>query len=379
MTSRSDTTIDRIETWLCSVILDKPVTLGQLVISHRDFVVVRMRTSGGAEGVAYSLTRGAPLDVVLADVVAPRLLGREALDTAARHEEMRRGVVTLGAVGLVGRAISLADICLWDLKGRASGMPVWRLLGGYRDQAPVGLVAPYAGPDEADETYADRVAELALRGYASIKLYPAADPAAMAHRLAAIRERAGDETGLVIDMAWSFRTAAEAIRSVRMWEPFDLAWVEDPFPSEEWRAMRALADAVSTPIAAGDEVSVPGTMERLITERAVDLVRLDATSIGGFTGFAALRQAAADAGYVVSTHAYGEIHRHCSYAWPNVTPIELFPPGSPTWGASHLLAAELDLPLGDDTLPAPTEPGLDLALDWDAVQAMAARHTVVQR
>lgn len=141
--------------------------------------------------------------------------------------------------------------------------------------------------------------------------------------------------------------------------------------------MRALTEAVATPIAAGDEVSVPGTMERLIDERALDVVRLDATSIGGFTGFAALREQAGRAGFVVSTHAYGEIHRHCAYGWPGVTPVELFPPASPTWGTSRFLTHELDLETGQHELAAPDEPGLGLPVDWEAVSTLASRHTSV--
>ena len=162
----SDTDIQQLETWYCRIPLETPIVLGDMVIAHRDFVIVRLRSAGGAEGVAYSLTRGAPLDLVLSELIGPRLMGRDALDTARRHEELTRGAVMLGAVGLVGRAISLVDIALWDLKGRLAGLPVWRLLGGYRQSAPVLLVAPYAGADETDDAYAERLAPLASRGYA---------------------------------------------------------------------------------------------------------------------------------------------------------------------------------------------------------------------
>jgi L-alanine-DL-glutamate epimerase-like enolase superfamily enzyme len=372
----SDTDIQQLETWYCRIPLETPIVLGDMVISHRDFVVVRLRTRSGAEGVAYSLTRGAPLDLVLSELIGPRLLGRDALDTAGRHEELTRGVVMLGAVGLVGRAISLVDIALWDLKGRLAGLPVWRLLGGYRQSAPVLLVAPYAGADESDDAYAERLAPFASRGYATIKLYPMTDPEAMRQRLTVIRQHLGTGIGLVVDMAWSFRSAADAIAAVRMWEGFDLTWVEDPFPPDEWRSIRALSDAVATPIAVGDEVSVRATTERLIDERAVDVLRLDATSIGGFTGFDSLRDQAVRAGYVVSPHAYAEIHQHCVFGWPGVEPVEIFLPGSPTWGASRFLSHELDLSDGSRELAAPTEPGLRLQIDWKAVEALSSRHTI---
>ena len=377
MTARSDTTIERVETWYIRVPLATPIVLGSLRILQRDFVVVRVRTAGGVDGVAYSLTRGAPLDSVLADVVAPGLLGKDALATAARTDEMTRAVAHLGPVGLVGRAISLLEIALWDIKGQVAGLPVHRLLGGARESVPVMVVAPYAAPDEDDVAYAARLVPHAERGYCAMKLYPLADPAAMARRLAAVRAAVGPDIGLVVDCGWMFRTPAEAIAAVRQWEDFDLTWVEDPFPSWEPRSMKALTDAVRTPVAAGDEVSVPSVMETLIHDRAVDVVRLDATSMGGFAGFGRLAAQAHAAGFQSSHHAYGEIQQHCVFAWPGVTPVEVFVPGSPTWGTSRFMTHDLDLPPGATELPAPTAPGVGLAMDWVAVSALAMRHLEV--
>jgi len=371
--------IERVEALHLRIPLETPIVLGELVIAHRDFVIVRVRTSDGVEGVAYSLSRGAPVDLVVTDQLAPLLVGRDPLDIPRRIEELTRAMVALGPVGIVQRAISLLEICLWDIKGQVAGLPVWRLLGGYRDAAEVLLVAPYAGPDEADEDYAARLGGLAARGYTALKLYPLADPAAMARRLAALRDLLGGDIGLIVDMAWSWRSSRQAIDAVRGWEGYDLAWVEDPFPSSDWRAMRELSDAVRTPIAAGDEVTVRETMEALIEERAVDLVRLDATTIGGLSAFAAVRESAARARLAISPHAYPEIHRHCVFAWPDVGPVEIFPPRSPTWGTYRFLPEEPDLPATGGLLAAPMEPGLGLRIDWAAARSLATRTTSASR
>jgi len=374
-----DTCIDEVEAWRLRIPLATPIVLGGMAIAHREFVVIRVRTAGGLEGAAYSLTRDAPLDLVLTEYLGPRLLGQDALDTERVHEKLVRDSVSLGAVGLVGRGLSLLDICLWDIKGRAAGMPVWRLLGGHASTAPVAIVAPYADGQEDGAAYAERLAGLATRGYSKIKLYPLSDPDAMRRRLAAVRARVGPDVGLVVDMAWSFRSVPDAIAAVRSWEEARLDWVEDPFPADDWRAIRALSEAVETPIAAGDEVSVVATMERLIAERAVDILRLDATSIGGFTSFASIRGAASRAGLVISPHAYGEIHRHCVHAWPGVSPVEVFPPASPNWGTSRFMTADLDVADGRAEVDAPVEPGLGWSIDWDLVEALSDRHSSATR
>jgi L-alanine-DL-glutamate epimerase-like enolase superfamily enzyme len=375
MVGERDSLIESVETWYARVPLVEPIVLGAIVIPHRDFVVVRLRTAGGLEGVAYSLTRGAPIDLAVSDLLASRLIGRDALESDLRHEELSRSVVMLGAVGVVGRAVSLVDVCVWDIKAKAAGLPLWQLLGGYRSSTPVVLVAPYAGRDEGDLAYAERLLTLSSRGYEALKLYPLADPGAQARRLTAIRRVLGGDIGLMVDMAWSWRTPSEAIAAVRSWESFGLAWVEDPFPPEEWRSIRALARAVETPIAAGDEVSVEGTVERLIGRRAIDVLRMDVTSIGGFTRFAALRETARAGGYRISTHAYPEIHRHCVFAWRDVLPVEIFPPGSRTWGTSRFLRSDLDLDPDGSIMSAPREPGLGLDVDWEALEGITLRRT----
>ncbi len=285
-----ETRIDGVDAWRLRIPLATPIVLGHMVIAHREFVVVRVRTAGGLEGFAYSLTRDAPLDLVLTEYLGPRLVGQDALDTERIHEELVRGAVSLGAVGLVGRGISLLDICLWDIKGRAAGMPVWRLLGGHAATAPVGLVAPYAGGDEHEDAYAERLASLAARGYDNLKLYPLSDPDAMRRRLAAIRERVGPDIGLVVDMAWSIRSVPDAVAAVRSWEEFRLDWVGGSVPRGTTGAPSVRwSEAVETPIRRRRRVSVAATNGAPDRRAAVDIVRLDATSLGGFTSFATIR------------------------------------------------------------------------------------------
>lgn len=366
--------IDGVEVVLCRVPLETPVDLGIITVAHRDFVLIRVRTADGVEGVAYALTRGAPTDLVISDLLAPVLMGKDALAIDDRLDDMRRAMVTLGSVGIVGRAISLLEVCLWDIKAKTAGEPVWKALGGSGEPAEVLLVAPYSSPTETHDAYAERLAPLAAQRYALIKLYPLSDAEAMAERLAALRRILGDEVRLAIDMAWLWRTSEESIAAVRRWQEYDLTWVEDPHMADDWQTIKALTDAVSTPIAVGDEVSVRAVSEALVREHAVDVLRLDATTIGGLTVFSEVHELARSNGLRTAPHAYGEIHRHVVHAWPDVGPVEVFPPRSPTWGVSTFLE-ELVLPDGEARIEAPTEPGLGLHIDWDAAGAIALRTT----
>ena len=111
-------------------------------IRSREYVVVRESlTTSGLEGVAWSLTRGAPMAQVIDSLVAPLAVGQDAFAIPALLERFEQQLSLLGTDGLVQRAISLLDIALWgDIRGKAFGAPVWRLLGGYRTVAPTLLV-----------------------------------------------------------------------------------------------------------------------------------------------------------------------------------------------------------------------------------------------
>jgi L-alanine-DL-glutamate epimerase-like enolase superfamily enzyme len=136
-----------------------------------------------------------------------------------------------------------------------------------------------------------------------------------------------------------------------------------------------LSRALRTPIAAGDEVTQETTITRLVESRAVDVLRLDATTVGGVSEFAALRARASRAGYTVSPHAYPEIHRHLVFAWQGVEPIEVFEARSPTWGVHHFLGPSIDLKAGKTMVEAPTDPGLGIEVDWAALKSLAVRST----
>jgi len=112
--------IAAVEAWLCSVPLSAPLVLGDVRITARDYVVARVTTGDGATGCAFGLARGAPLDLLVADVLGPGLVGAPA-SVAAVNDRIDRALVILSREGLGQRAASLVDLCAWDLAGRAAG------------------------------------------------------------------------------------------------------------------------------------------------------------------------------------------------------------------------------------------------------------------
>src|SRR4051794_38472446 len=189
----TDHRIDSIEAWACSIPMEHPLSFGAYTIDSREYVVIRLRTDSGLIADAYGLSRRAPVDVAVLDLVAPAVLGKDATDIAARLADVDSATRALHGDGTLTRAISLLDIALWDVKAQLAQLPLWRLLGGAERDVPVYLVEGYALPDEDDSAFADRLAARVDEGYLGIKIEAASypDPAAITRRLRAVRAAVG--------------------------------------------------------------------------------------------------------------------------------------------------------------------------------------------
>jgi L-alanine-DL-glutamate epimerase-like enolase superfamily enzyme len=327
--------------------------------------------------VAYALTRGAPIDLVVNDVLAPLIVGEDALDIPRLMERCSRVMVPLGNFGLIQRGLSLLDIALWDIKAKLAGLPLWRLLGGSRPEVPIMAVEGYPLPGEDAEGFGRRVAARAGEGYTAIKIANLPDPAEMAERLKAVRAHAGAEIGLVVDIVWAWRDVRSGLRAAWLWEPYALKWIEDPFPPQQVENMARLREASPTVIAAGDEVSSRANVDQILAEHAVDVLRLDATTIGGVTAFSEVRAQASAAGYQVSPHVYPEIHQHFAFAWPGIEPIEMFPrDGAFDFVDRFVGPASLTF-AAPGRLGPPQAPGLGMEIDWQVVEKATSRRSRV--
>ncbi len=369
--------ISRVDIWKCVFALPEPFRLGRHVIAQRDYTVLRIETAGGVEGLAFALARGAPVDVVLAEMVAPRALGRDVSRTAALAASCAGELVHHAPEGLLQRALSLLDIAAWDVKGRVAGLPVWSLLGGDRPSAPVMLVEGYPMAGEGDEGFAERLARRAAEGYPALKIANSGDPAELMRRLRLTRALAGDDVALTVDIDHGWTDLREGVAQARSWSDLGLAWVEDPIHGHETDRLHRLHEAIDVPLGVGDEVTNARTLHTLLDRRSVDVLRLDLTCCGGFTGFAPLYHHARRRGVAISTHVYPELHRHVVFAHPGCGPLEMFEDGS-RWDTSSRFVRTPGLRLAEETgtlvIDAPSAPGLGLEVDWPAVRAHAVRH-----
>jgi len=206
---------------------------------------------------------------------------------------LRRVTWTGGAVTL--SAISAIDLALWDIKGKALGVPVYELMGGkVRDRVPLyangWLTAELGGAQSEAAWYAECARAVVERGYRCLKLYPFNGPQVITpERIArgvdlvrAVRDAVGPGIEIAVDVrrrlnAWSARRVAQKL------EPLDIAWLEEPILFDNADAMAAFARSVRVPVATGEELYTRWEFRALLEQNAVGIIQPDICHAGGLS------------------------------------------------------------------------------------------------
>lgn len=303
------TTIARIDTATAVLPLPAPLHLGAMTVTRREYSAVRATADDGLTGVAYCLSREAPMAEIVDRLVAVHAVGADADDPAATWERMLRGSAIVGRVGLVRRAIGLVDIALWDIAARRAGLPLWTLLGTGDGSRESMLVAAYPSADRTPREVADEVLAQA-DGWTNVKISRIPDPAYMRDLLAMLNAELPDATGLIVDVGFGWPDADTALTEIAQWGDPRLAWLEDPLLPEDAEGVARIRRESRLPVSVGDEVTDPAVLRALVEVGGVDVLRLDVVAIGGVTPAREMIAWAAERGVPVSGHVYPEVTAH---------------------------------------------------------------------
>lgn len=360
-------TIERIETIPIRVPLDTVYRGSHYKMTHRSTVITRVHTAEGIVGEAYVGDEDHALqeirDIVDTEI-APAVLGQDAYATERVWElgqPVTRDILRDRRTSLV--ALAGVDTAVWDAVGKALGVPLWKLWGGYRSSIPVISIGGYYRPD-AD--IAREVGELRDKGFAGMKfkiggLTPAEDADRVRQALAA----AGDDFKIAVDanQGWS---AAQAIEFSRIIGPERLLWFEEPCHWEyDRRAMRDVRLASGVAVCAGQSEWSAAACRELMELGAIDFCNFDSSWSGGPTEW---RRAAATAhtyGVRMAHHEEPQVAAHLLASIPHGTYLEFFAAErDPIW--HNLIANRPALEGGQLTLS--DAPGLGWELDEDYIQ-----------
>ena len=267
-----------IETWLTRTPFDmgaKPVTFGGMGWQAMNTLWLRVATDDGREGWGEGFGHAgvAATRAVIDTQLAPAVLGQDARDIAGLRRRVSQGFHLFGGNGAHVYALSALDIALWDLAGKAAGLPLWRLWGG----APTEGLTSYASLLRygAPDLVAAAAERAMARGHHDIKLHEIELP-----MIRAARQAVGAETRLMVDTncPWS---VAEARRMALAVRELELTWLEEPvWPPEDYAGL-ARVRAEGVPIAAGENAAGLFAFKALFEAGALDIAQPSVTKIGG--------------------------------------------------------------------------------------------------
>jgi L-alanine-DL-glutamate epimerase-like enolase superfamily enzyme len=367
--------IDRIDVWACSVPLPAPLDFGTFSVSSRRYVALRVRTAGGLVADVVGHSRGSPIDVAIVDLLAPRFIGADPGNIPARFEDFRRLTLAMERDGVLGRAWSLLELAMQGLSAAALGVPAWQFLGGSARELPVQLVEGYALPGESDEDFANRLIARVNEGYSALKVEGAhyRDWRTLARRLELARRQA-PACRFVVDFAWSWRCAREHIDTLSALDALGVDWIEDAFPLQAVDQYVLAGQLTRAPIGCGDEATRAADLLALVEAGALQVVRLDATALGGFSAVLPLVHTVTQKRRRVSFHDFPEIHQHTALAGESVDHIEMFPKDRPFDVRYRLTQRSAHERVQAGRLLPGRESGLGIVLDLEQVGRHSIRH-----
>ncbi|MFW6174430.1 MAG: enolase C-terminal domain-like protein [Chloroflexota bacterium] len=326
--------------------------------------LLTVRTDAGIEGHSFlgAASRGADLDGQgLIRYLKPVVIGQDPLDREFLWQRMSAMSRNTGL-----RALGAVDIALWDIAGKAAGMPVHRLLGSYRSSVPA-----YASSARMDtpEQYAEEAARLKSEGWTAYKIHPPTDPALDVRVCEAVREKVGDEHRLMLDSTWAYDYPA-ALRVGRAVQELGYYWYEDPLAEDDLYSYVKLKDQLHIPLMATEHSPGGfGAYGPWITERATDYLRGDVAVKGGITAIVKTAHLAE------AFHMNYEIH-HGGNSLNNVANLhvimairncEYFEVLLPAGAQKHGLVEDIEVD-SNGMVHAMNEPGLGARMDFDLIE-----------
>ena len=362
------TRISEVRTELLRMPLPRPMQSGSSSgkkggpVSHINMPVVFITTDDGARGLGYawSLLGGATATrCVLRDDFAPLLIGEDALDHERLWHKLNKRLQSVGRHGLVTQAQAAVDLALWDIKGKITGLPVYKLLGGRRESAPVygsdgGWL--YMSVSEMVSAFEGYLAQ----GMMGVKMKIGHEnPKVDIQRVREVRKSLGDDAWIAVDanQKWDFPTAMWVGRAL---EQLGVAWFEEPLLCEDIPGHARLAAALDIPIAMGETLGSRFEFDAYLRANAVDILQPDIVRVGGITEMVKVVTMADIAQLPVAPHHMMESTIHVACGVMGSGPIEYMP-----WIAGAF--AEPAQIINGNMIP-PQRPGLGLEIPEEKIR-----------
>lgn len=349
--------------------------------STRHLLLTRVTTDTGHVGWGEAVTmwpEATRATAALVEGLAPLATGRDPADHEAIWAALREHTWWYGNGGIAAFAIAALDIALWDLAGQQAGRNVIDMLDGPVHASLPVVISCHATDGDLDRMTAtmagwvrDQQAEgikvgFGKRGDARLGFERDRDLRFVQLLRAALPAGARIMIDIGAAIHWDVDTA---ITRARDWEPYDIAWIEEPLGADNPVGYRQLKEATRIPIAYGEREWTPRGVQRITETGTVDIVGVDPGRVEGLTGFRRANGHVLSAGVQINAHAWSSAivtaaSLAASLAAPNCRQIEVKPLPNPM---QHELVTSPIRPR-NGKLAALLQPGLGITIDTTAVE-----------
>jgi len=330
-------------------------------------VVLRLRTDAGVTGWAYSsfgMIGGGPrvVESILQNEVKPVVIGKDPSFPKRLRSDLWKALEYAGVQGVTQFAIAAVDIAVWDILGKAAGLPVYKMLGAYADRMPVYSMCGWYYENDGDLTQFKKSVSAAIEeGFDAVKIKVGResldDDIA---RITAAQAIAGKGRRVMVDANQKFNLN-EAIRRGRVYQQMGCFWLEEPLVPQDHAGYAELARELDIRIATGENEYTKYAYVDLISRRGADVVQPDDRRSGGVTEWMEIGAIADGFGLELASHGGGPVNLHMLLAMPNAIYMES---GSLKGDSSTV---EKLRPAGSAVL-APEMPGMGSELRPDYIQ-----------
>jgi L-alanine-DL-glutamate epimerase-like enolase superfamily enzyme len=316
----TDARVSGIDVSAYTIPTETPESDGTIAWESTTVVVVEVQ-AGGMHGIGYTYGHAASAaiaDTVLADVVR----GRDVMDVAGIHEDMRRALRNIGRPGVGMMAVSAVDIALWDCKARLLEKPLVALLGRARDE-----VECYGSGGFTSYTMEQLEAQLQHwvedEGFRAVKMKVGRRPPEDVDRVHAARDAIGPNALLFVDANGAY-VRKQALDKAFEFMAFGVTWFEEPVSSDDLEGLRLMRDRAPEfmEITAGEYGYEPAYFKPLFD--AVDVVQPDGTRCGGVTGLLAVGAMCDARGMPLSLHTAPTLHGQMGCVLQRARHVEYF-------------------------------------------------------
>ncbi|MCY3801503.1 MAG: mandelate racemase/muconate lactonizing enzyme family protein [Chloroflexi bacterium] len=341
----------------------KPIRNGMFVYYNVRLDIVTVHTDEGLKGVG--IGSGAPGWDAVIESLKPGVVGQDPINVERIWHQLWVPKLT-GRRGYETRVISAIDIAIWDLIGKITDQPVYKLLGGFADRIDVYIAGGYYEEGKGLAELADEMESNLELGARAVKMKIGGESMSVdVERVKTAREAIGPDIKLMVDANNAYRHH-EAIAIAKRIEEYDIFWFEEPCGADDYDGHARVVAATSIPIATGENEYTRYGFRDLIQHRAASILQPDANIMGGVTEFRKVADLAAAYDLAVSPHGSQDVHIHLVTGTPTGLILEYYRDTvDPMWDTKFKETLRLD---ADGMLAPPDRPGFGFEPNYEALE-----------